>query len=326
MQNQHDEIYKKYRATYNNSPDLNLDCPVDVALELSSHCNLRCPYCYHADKNGVPFEKGMMDRITGYKIINQAYLAGVNSIKFNWRGESTLSPNFLRFSELAYNLSLIKKGPLIDRISNTNFNFFNERDDIFKALSYLSKLKVSIDSLNKTVYETQRARGNFDLICKNLDKFCEKFWDQNKTTLVLQAVRTNLNKDEDLEGEFKKRWPNAIVSIRDCVDNRTVNDHDFSYRERSQVERIPCRQAFSRLIFDWKGNAYACCPGFDNKTNDPLKFGNINQMTLREIFNSPKAIELRRGLKEGWAFKVHEVCKNCSSYETYAGYQPNWDS
>lgn len=324
MQNQHDEIYKKYRAMYNNSPWLDLNKPVDIALELSSHCNLRCPYCYHADNDGVPFLKGMMDKETGLRIIKDAYKLGVYSIKFNWRGESTLSPNFLKFTRLAHDFSKKSIGPFIDRISNTNFNFLHDRDDIFEALSMLSKLKVSIDSLNKTVYETQRARGDFDLICKNLDKFHDKYSDN--TILVLQAVRTNLNKDEDLENDFKKRWPKAIVSIRDCVDNRTVNDHDLSYRDREKIDRIPCRQAFARLVFDWKGNAFACCPGFDEKTNKPLKLGNINDMSIEEIFNSSKAKSLRLGLKEGWAFKSHDVCKNCSSYETYAGYQPSWDS
>jgi len=221
MQNKHDEIYKKYRAEYNNSPNIIHTRPVDIALELSSLCNLRCPYCYHADENGVPFVKGMMNEVTGYKIINQAYELGVYSIKFNWRGESTLSPHFLKFIRLAYNLSQAQKGPFIDRISNTNFNFIHDRDDIFEGLSMLSKLKVSIDSMQKEVYETQRARGNFELVCKNIDKFYHEYSDN--TDIVLQAVRTNLNKDEDLEYEFKNRWPNASVSIRDCVDNRTVN-------------------------------------------------------------------------------------------------------
>jgi len=100
----------------------------------------------------------------------------------------------------------------------------------------------------------------------------------------------------------------------------------LSYLKRDKAKRIPCRQAFARLIFDWTGNAYACCPGFDDKTNKPLFFGNIHKKSMSEIFNSKKAMSLRSDLKEGKAFQNYDVCKNCSSFETFEGYQPNQES
>lgn len=323
MQNQHDEIYKTYRAEYNNAPNLNLKRPVDIAMELSSHCNLRCPYCYHAAKK-VPFVKNFMQLKTGLKILSQAFDARVYSVKFNWRGESTLSPHFLKLTRYAYNLSQLDSSVFIDRISNTNLNFLNDRKDIFEGLSLLTKVKVSIDSLQKDIYETQRARGDFDLICKNIDKLHNYYGDN--TTIVLQAVRTSLNEDEDLEHDFKKRWPNSEVSIRDCVENRIDDDHQLSIKKKDRNERIPCRQAFARLVFDYDGIAHACCPAFDQSSNVSLRLGNIHERPLLKIFNSPEALILRDDLKTGLAFKLNPACINCSSFETFKGYTPNWDS
>ena len=55
------------------------------------------------------------------------------------------------------------------------------------------------------------------------------------------------------------------------------------------------------------------------------KLGNIRENSLLEIFNSKKAIWLRDALKTGEAFKL-SPCANCSSFETFKGFTPSFDS
>jgi MoaA/NifB/PqqE/SkfB family radical SAM enzyme len=261
---------------------------------------------------------------TAIKIMKQASEAGVNSIKFNWRGEPTMNPDFASIIEYGYLYSRQNPGSFIDRLVNSNFNFVKDRDDILRAMGTLTKLKISCDSLIPSVYEKQRARGKFDIIMRNMDEFHDKYAD--KTQMVVQAVKTVLNKDEDLEGSFKARWPKAQVSIRDCVDNRTADQNDFSYIERDNSDRIACKQAFARVIFSSFGDAYPCCVCFSNKTNDQLKLGNIATKDLLEIFNSRKARQLRKSLKDKSAFDKFKDCKNCSSFESFKNRKMKWDS
>lgn len=307
-----------YRLKYRYGRFLNLEAPVDVTLELSSHCNQACGYCYHSKPNELPFTKGFMTWPTIYKIINQSAELGVNSIKFNSKGESTLNQYFWQATGLAK--SRAQGSTFIDRITNSNFKFGNNRDDIFLGLLNQTKVKVSLDSFIPEVMHKQRAGSNLSLVIANVNKFYN--WHGRKTILVIQSVRTQLNKDEDLYGEIKRRWPDAQVSIRDVVEGRVDRSlADVIVSNRDTDNRVSCLQAHARLIFNKDGIATACCPDI----GEILKLGDINTMTLSEIWNSEAAKKLRTSLKNKTAFE-NDPCKTCSSFESYKGFRARWNS
>lgn len=312
-----------YRFKYHNGQRLPLKVPVDVSLELASECNMKCTYCYHAEDNKahLPFTKGLMSKETAFEIIRQAADLGVNSLKMNYRGESTINPHF--FEITTYAKDLAHGSTFIDRLTNSNFKFRTEREDIFEGLSNQTKVKVSYDSFRKDVFERQRAGGDHDITTRNIEKFYNHPLRRlSGTQLVIQAVRTQANKDEDIAGEAKRRWPDAMISIRDMVGGRLEKDvSDMEVRHRDASERQTCEQAHVRLMFDYRGTAGACCPDIGSK----IRLGNIHEMSMYEIFNSQVAKQLRRDLKSGKAFES-DPCKNCSSHESYKGWKPVWNS
>lgn len=308
-----------YRAKYIYSPWLSLKSPVDVSLELSSHCNMRCSYCYHADQNNLPFKtKGFMSCETAEKILSECAREKVNSIKFTWKGEQTLNPEFYKIA--AFAKSLASGSILMDRVINTNFKFHTDRYDIFNGLNCMTKVKVSFDSFRPEVFE-QRDQGFHALILKNIDTFYG-MKDKN-VKLVIQAVRTKLNADEPLWSEISHRWPDAEISIREMVTGRNKKDLDTlaNVSRDCSNKRQVCRQAFARLIFNHEGNAHPCCPDIGEK----LCLGNIHEQSISEIWNGEKALRLRSALKSGKAFEF-EPCRSCSSFESYKGYRPSWSS
>ena len=310
--------YFLYRFKYLFGKSLSLKSPVDISLELSSLCNMHCTYCYPADKKNLPFKMNFMDWDTAKLILFEAAGLGVASVKMNWRGESSLNPIFPRVCTYAKNLS--NRSVFIDRLSNSNFKFDTNKDDIFSAYACQTKVKVSYDSFRKDVFETQRAGGDHDLTTANIDKFYN--WKGRETELVLQAVRTQRNKDEDFEGEIKKRWPSIGLSVRDVVDGRVNKDLDnILVKKRDAENRQSCLQAHVRLIFDYSGKPTVCCPDIKNQ----LVLGSIHDTSLYDLFNSEKAKQLRKDLKSGKAFEK-DPCKNCSSHETYKNYKPSWVS
>lgn len=312
--------YFWYRFKFRYGKHLPLKVPVDVSLELSSTCNMSCRYCYHNNPK-PPFEKKLMKKETAFKIIKEAADLGVNSLKFNYRGESSLNPWFGEIT--AYARSLSKGSTFIERISNSNFKFNNNRADIFDGFANNTKVKISFDSFKKEVFETQRAGGVHEITLKNVDTFYNwKKRIENDTEIVIQAVRTKLNKDEDIYGEVKKRWPSATISIRDMVGGRIDNDlSGLENKTRDVNERQSCLQAHVRLMFAWDGRAGVCCPDIKNE----LVVGDINKQSLKEIFNSQLAKKIRKDLKSGEAFKLNP-CKGCSSFESYKGFKPSWTS
>jgi len=58
-----------YRLKYRYGKYLPLSVPVDVSLELSSACNMACAYCYHSDKENLPFRQAFMAKETAFKIV-----------------------------------------------------------------------------------------------------------------------------------------------------------------------------------------------------------------------------------------------------------------
>lgn len=308
-----------YRLKYRFGKILPLSTPVDVSMELASHCNMRCGYCYHADPNHLPFQRGMMLYETAIKIIDEAANLGVNSLKFNWKGESTLHPDFYLITR--YAALYARDGVFIDRLTNSNFKFPTENERIFEGLCNQTKVKVSFDSFDRKVFETQRAGGIWDLTYKNLKKFHDHPKRTN-TKLVIQAVRTSLNADEDIAGRAAREFPEATISIRDMVAGRVNKDvSGLEARKRDPSERQSCIQAHVRLIFNHEGKAFPCCPDI----GEQLCLGDIRKNSLAEIFNGHQARSLRKSLKDKSAF-TSDPCLNCSSFETYRGFKPNWNS
>lgn len=313
--------YFKYRWKYNNSPLLNLKVPVDLSIELASFCNLRCEICYHHKQDELPFVKGYMDFSLAKSLIEQGAELGVHSIKMNGRGESSLHPRFKDVTALAK--SFAKGSTYIDRLTNSNFKFTKNHEDIFEGLSNQTKVKASFDSFIPAVLEKQRLGTKFDHIVKNIDDFYNHpLRIKSGTEIVIQSVRTLLNKDEDIAGEVKKRWPSAQVSIRDFVGGRV--DKDISGLEnvkRDTNNRQECVQASARAIVHHDGKVAPCCPSY----RGDLIIGDTNKDSLYSIFNSIIAKQLRQDLKTGKAFEL-DPCKTCSSHESYKGFKKVWNS
>lgn len=310
-----------YRLKYRYADKLNLTIPVDVSLELSSACNQRCEYCYHADQKALQFRVSFMDTgLAKYAIIQSAEL-GVNSVKMNYRGESTLHKDFGEICALAK--SLANGSTFIDRLTNSNFKFATTREDIFEGLSCQTKVKVSFDSFIPEVMEKQRAGSIHSVAMRNIDYFYNHpSRIKSETKIVIQAVRTLLNKDEDIAGEVKRRWPEAQVSIRDMVAGRVDKDlSSLEHIQRDSSERQSCIQAHARLIVHHDGKVGVCCPDIAGK----LIVGDANKESIYDIFNSQKAKKLRENLKNKAAF-TNEPCKSCPSFESWKGYKAPFNS
>ncbi len=313
-----DLSYWLYRFKYRYGKHLNLSVPVDVSLELASYCTNQCPYCYHSDQKNLPFKKGFMKVDLAFKIIDEAAIAGVHSLKFNFRGESTMNPSFELIT--AHARRQAHGSTFIDRLTNSNFNFKYSRDDIFRGLANQTKVKVSFDSFIKEIFEQQRKGSNYEKTLANIDKFYN--WPGRQTKLVIQAVRTQANKDEDLHHEIKRRWPDATASVRDCVEGRVNKDLTGTViYSRNDSERQSCLQAHVRLMVHHDGNVGVCCPDIGGK----IIIGNAYTMTIKELFNSKIARKIRQDLKNKSAFNS-DPCKSCSSFETFKGFKASWDS
>lgn len=312
---------KLYRFNYIYAPYLHHTKPIDVSIELMSSCDLSCLMCYHNDKKNLPFKQSKMETKLALMIIDQCADLGVNSFKPNHRGEATLHSDFELITSHAKHYA--NKSTFIDRISNSNFNFKTENESIFRGLANQTKVKISIDSFNKEILEKQRKGANYERVMANIEKFYNHpSRIKSETKIVIQAVRTLLNKDEDIAGIAKKLWPEAEISIRDMVAGRVNKDlSEIENRERDSSGRQTCIQSHARLVIHHDGKVAPCCPSIKGD----LIIGDANKETIHDIWNSKAAKDLRKSLLNKKAF-ANEPCKSCSSFESYRGFKPTWNS
>jgi radical SAM protein with 4Fe4S-binding SPASM domain len=229
-----------------------------------------------------------------------------------------MHPDFEAITLFAKNVA--KGSTFIDRVTNSNFNFPYEKESIFRGLCNQTKVKVSFDSFRKDIFEKQRKGSNYEKTLANMSKYYN--YPGRNNLFVVQSVRTQLNKDEDLEHEIKSRWPSAIVSVRDVVEGRTNKDiSETIVEKRDAKNRQTCIQAHARLMVDWDGKVHVCCPDIGSR----LIIGDCNQQSLSEIWNSDQAKSIRKSLKNKTAFE-QDPCRNCSSFESYKNFKKVWDS
>src|SRR3990167_4604111 len=130
MKNNQDQ-FKDYRNKWKlaghglYSPDY----PIDVTIELAGICNGRCVYCPvtpNYKKLESIFPIGIMKEYLFKKIIDE--IEGKTlSVKFQYRGESTLHPQFNDFCDY------VSKKDFIERMINTNGNYIKEkREGLYK--------------------------------------------------------------------------------------------------------------------------------------------------------------------------------------------------
>jgi MoaA/NifB/PqqE/SkfB family radical SAM enzyme len=70
------------------------------------------------------------------------------------------------------------------------------------------------------------------------------------------------------------------------------------------LKKFTCTKPFNSLEVHYRGECYICCPEWNNNS-----IGNIYQNSIDEIWNSPKAIEIRQSINDG-SFKYcnHKTC------------------
>jgi radical SAM protein with 4Fe4S-binding SPASM domain len=87
--------FNNYRGAWSNAAEIDPAVPLNIDIELAAVCNLSCPACfitspeYTRNKHQAYMTIEMVERI-----LSECAAVGVPAIKLNWRGESTLHPEF----------------------------------------------------------------------------------------------------------------------------------------------------------------------------------------------------------------------------------------
>jgi len=278
--------------------------PLNIDVELSDACNLRCSMCVHG-MDGLP-NVGHMDDALAVRLINEAAQIGVPAIKFNWRGEPGLHPRLIDYIKLA------KKLGFVDIQINTNLVSLNSEKTRELALSGIHRIIVSCDGATKDTYESIRIGSSFERLRRNLEIISNLKKEHNmiypKVRIQFVKQISNVHEVDLFFSEFKHLADDLRVSE---VSNRGA-DGVLSVGDQIAVGRRRCEQPWQRIIISKDGIYHPCCNDWDQTY--PL--GNTKHDSIMSAWNSQPSKSLRQSnlLAE---LDSHPLCKNCFVPESY---------
>lgn len=262
--------------------------PERVTIETTSICNLDCAMCY---TKTCP--KGTMSDDLFTKIVNECAVKNVKQIVPFFRGEPFCDQKFLKRLqyirakmpeariELATNGTIIDNG-VVGILCNLGIDF----------------ISVSMDTGDRNITSEQRERA--DMAVEILSK-------SRSEDMFLQVSTVNVGQDAQALNEFYHKWKAKVNQVRVFEQHSIGGKYGKGRWEKSG--RAYCKKLDTDTVVYFDGTVSLCCYDWDRKSSE---IGNVNENTLKDIWNNTKYNSIRRQHKE---LKITDrVCRNCDMW------------
>jgi radical SAM protein with 4Fe4S-binding SPASM domain len=288
-----------------SNPDPNIwrriDFPLEISLELTNYCNLRCIMCPNPS---MKRHRGYMSRDLFKTIVNG--LSGEKGFLFlpQGFGESLLHREIFHLTTFARKsgikpMVLLSNGLLLDEAKLSG------------VMNTIDILIVTIDGVTDRTYESVRVGGNLRTTTRNIERFLLARGHRKPPYLVLRMIDMKETKAEI--AQFQDFWSSRIretdiIQISGYNDwTGTVKAHENKMKERDP--RHPCRMLWKNLSVYHDGRVTPCC--YDAEGELPI--GNAGEESLRNIWEGAPLKRLR-DLHLAREFEKIPICHRCSAW------------
>ena len=302
------ERYKEYRKKWADNPInfINEGYPLNLDIEASSSCNLRCPMCPHTintntklsnKRHSMNFDFNMYKRL-----IDEASDLGIYAIKLLWLGEPLMNSHIVDMVRYA------KEKDIEDVILTTNAVLLSEEMSKGFVDAGLDKLYFSFDSHKKELYEKIRVGAEFDGVLQNIVRFHEIRNEMNSLSPTTRAAMVSMRDNRDSLEEYKSFFSKIVdvVAFYDYVDY----EKDYAFLKKHKDIQFACSELWQRLHVAADGEIAICC--FDH--NAEIGIGNVRDMTIKEAWNSIELNRIRAQHQNMQWYNVN-LCSRCPAVE-----------
>jgi radical SAM protein with 4Fe4S-binding SPASM domain len=292
-----------------------LEFPIELAIELAAVCNLACVMC------PVPTTrrpKQLIDDGLFRRLVDQADGERGFMLLPQGFGESMLHKRWHQLLSYAVErgvrpLVLLTNGTLLDDANVARL----------MALD-VEAVVVSIDGVTRETYAAVRVGGDLDQVEAGVRRLLAARGDRLRPRLCLRIIR--MRETEREIGEFFARWAPLLRTDDELRINEyndwagKVGDHSAPGYEpgpggvaagaAAEEARGPCRMLWRNLSVHADGKVSACC--FDSE--DELIVGDAAAgETLQEIWRGQALRRLRRLHLDG-RFDDIPICRTCRNW------------
>ncbi len=291
---------------------LPLSTPFSMIVDVTSHCNLKCNFCFHSiDKNvlkDLNFIPGIMDFELYKELIGQILQFPNKLIRLhlNFRGEPTLH------NKLPEMIAYAKEKNAVEMVDfATNGILLSPELNKKLIASGLSDLRVSVEALSAEKYkEISGVKIDFDRFVENIRDFYINKGDCKLTVKILDSS-LNAGEEEKFYHIFSGISDNAVIEhVIPKYDHVNYTGMKFELTRDMHGDELQwiqvCPQPFYGLCVLHNGDVSACNTDFRGK----ITFGNINNKSLVDIWNG-EALNNFRVTHLQNNRRLHPCCSKC---------------
>ena len=296
--------------------------PYEWEIDTTNICQLKCPLC-HTGRGSIHRDQGVMDYELFTQVVDQIKHSCLWLTLYSW-GEPFLNQRIHEFIEYAHKEK-------IATIISSNLNKPLTPEITEQVIrSGLDVMIVSLDGVTQDVYEIYRINGRLDRVLDNLRMFDQKKRELCSKTphiewqfIVMKQNEHQLEEARALADElgvdslvFKKvDFPHGEGDIaiaeqwlpRQHPEYLREDPFHKPYREDGQA----CWRLWRSAVVNWDGGFAPCCYLTDKEQD----FGDLNESSVKEVWNNGKYTTARGLYGEKFAPKEWVGCLECSVYQ-----------
>jgi MoaA/NifB/PqqE/SkfB family radical SAM enzyme len=291
--------------------------PRMISVEVTSRCNLNCPFCLVGLQNQLPStEHDLLPRGLGNmawdlyrKIVEDSVAFGIGKMQLHFQGEPLLH------KELPEMVALARTRGLATQMFTNGLPLTESLADRLLDAG-LDMLRFSVDGVSEEVYQKNRVGGQFWRVHRNMAMMAEKARARQAPIRLEWQMIAMRNNEHEIS---RAREMAKAIGLEFFVKTFAVTDpaavpQDARYQRRLHLK--PCADIYRSIFVYWNGDVVPCCYDLDGKEI----VGNLARESLTAIWEGPRYTALRRRI-DGAALRPEEeppLCRSCLKW----GHEP----
>ena len=275
--------------------------PAHVKISLTNVCNYKCIMC---PNSSIKQTRGFIGDDLAYKIIDECVTAGIRGLSLGSSGEVLLHKNFIKYLKYAKEKKLwVSTATNCSRLSP-------EMTDEILSLG-IDRITLSVYSTNAEEHKKYCNKDDFEDVVKNVTYFLDRWYttkqkvDVKMGFLKLEGINDEssfmhfwepITRKYGLEIDKKEaiNWAGGINTLSDSILVRKLSIGREGGRMVFSFPRIvPCTQMPSYIYILHDGTVHPCCNLLDSTDYPEMRFGNVTNSSIVEIWQSPRFKKFR---------------------------------
>lgn len=282
--------------------------PQLIDVQTKDGCNASCTFC----PSGKPFLKvkhGTMEDWVFRKVVDEASRHTV------WRFAPFLMNEPLRDENIHERVAYARrKMPWYTQIRLISNGALLTEDVAYNLVhAGLDKLIVSVQSIDREVYEKTMVGLDYDLTMENIVRFVDLKRRLRKRHPDFEVWMVRTKYVEDRLGEHRRFWKGLRIKFKARRLNNQANPNlEARMRDLNPTEwrfATHCAIPFWRFWVVWNGDVVVCCADWHRAA----VLGNVREQSIEQVWNNKFYEEYRERMLAGETRGL--ICHDCKGVE-----------